>query len=282
MATNKPVGKFNSDGITYGYRHKETLPKFLNARDVVSLASVLPRTSITPEQLLNRILVEGRGDAGVNEYNTDNKRAVDVYSKAKADGANNLSARFLAAVLDKAETSKRTGKSFDEVWNGTGRSAVTGKTGADYAARMQQMAGAATDPRNADLLDLIKRAGEGKLTAQENLALQDSQYIIGMAFGESGNRSKLTNQGNSPFMSALNKKFIDVTGKDAFNNDITWQDSAEHRLTAYIRQEAGSPLSSDDLNTLSWDKDKENNRKVFTELAREVLPIFKIQKDSSK
>ena len=277
MATNKPIGVVNSSRETYGYRHKETLPKKMDGVEIMELAQVLPRTSMSPEQLLNRILVEGRGDAGVNEYNTHNKRAKEVFDKTTADGGSKLQSTFLAAVLDKAEVAKRTGKSFDEAWNGTGTS-VYGKTGADYARRMKEMQGAATDPRNEKLLDLIKRSAEGQLTSKEKLTTRSAHEIASMAYGSTeGVGISKTSELESPFMSALNKKFVDMTGSDATANSISRGSEALLRLEAYTKQAAGVPLGHRELNTLSWDKESPEVQRVFEAMAQDVLPSLGIK-----
>ena len=123
----------------------------------------------TAEQLVNRMLVEGRSDAGVNQYDYNNKADVALHDKLLAAGVAPLAATFAAAMQTNMRKAARKGISLDEAYNGTGRSAVTGKTGKDYAARMAASTHAVTDPKNAQLLDYVQRAMTGALTPQEHL-----------------------------------------------------------------------------------------------------------------
>lgn len=165
-----------------GTRYKETIPipegatkyTYWDTKEVYDLATAI-RTAkdfggpnVTAEDLVNRMLVEGRSDAGANEYNRDNKTARKLFLNMLDSGASDKSATFVAAMLDKLAVAKRLGKPLDEVWNGTGTSKY-GKTGKDYAVRMEQSKPAATAPQNTQLLDYVKRAISGNLTTPEVL-----------------------------------------------------------------------------------------------------------------
>lgn len=276
MATSKPTGKVTSNLDTLGYRHKETLPTKLSVADVISLSRALPMTTMSPNQLLDRMLVEGRGDAGVNEYNTNNPRAVAEYNKATAAGHDNLAATFLAAVLDKSETAKRVGRSFDEVWNGTGRSATTGKTGADYAARMKTMEGASKDPRNAGVLDLVTRASKGELSKVETLAAMPPRDVAAMALGNFAGNLPLTDEA-SPMATLINRKYLADTGKTAEENGVHLEGEAALVLSSHIKKAAGVELGHSDLLRLKSHENNPATEKIFSELAKDSLPLFGIK-----
>ena len=70
-----------------------------------ALAAGMP--SVGAEQLVNKILNEGRSDAGVNEFNTANPKAVALYNKMIAGGASELASAYAAAVLDKRQLASR-------------------------------------------------------------------------------------------------------------------------------------------------------------------------------
>jgi hypothetical protein len=104
---------------------------------------------LTPEQLANMALHEGRDDFGFNEINKNNKQAMEVYQKLKDEGHPEFPAQFAGAILDKYQTAERLKKPFLEVWNGAGSKAK--KYAKDSAEEMY----AATHPKNESLLEYI-------------------------------------------------------------------------------------------------------------------------------
>lgn len=151
----------------------ETQPTQLNTQVVLDLAESIKAAiaagmpPVAAEQLADRMLVEGRADAGVNEYNYNNPRAHKLAETLISQGYSKVAAAFAAAMLDKSEVAKRLNKPLDEVWNGVGRSRETGRTGKQHAARSAAHAGAATAPQNAQFLALVKRAIEHGRTPAE-------------------------------------------------------------------------------------------------------------------
>lgn len=141
-------------------------------------AAGAPAWSADPITLLTKVLIEGRGDAGVNEYNTNNKRADALYntvnnqltSPAMQSMASNA-AMYPAAALDKTELAARRNIPIERAWNGTGRSAATGKTGQQHADKTAaaMSIGLASVPKNAAILDYVTRGLTGKLTPAEHL-----------------------------------------------------------------------------------------------------------------
>ena len=170
-----------------GYRHGETLPAQFNLSDLnaIARAAQLGRQNGMPawgqDQLVNKILLEGRGDAGTNEYNKNNKDAVFLRNSVlnAAQGPDQgiriynhqPAMAYPAAVLDKEQTAQRLGISRERAWNGTLTNSETGRTGAQHAARAEEHKGAQNAPRNAQLKDFMDRAAKQQLTPRENLAV---------------------------------------------------------------------------------------------------------------
>ncbi len=162
-----PAGRYG------GKDRMETRPTKLDAAEILKLADGLRYAQtqgmppVSPEMLVNKILVEGRADAGTNEYNGNNPRARALYQNMRGMGYDELSATFAAAVLDKTEVAKRTGRTFDEVWNGVGKSRETGRTGKQHSDRAAESKYAATSPKNAQLLELVTRTINSGRTPKE-------------------------------------------------------------------------------------------------------------------
>lgn len=138
-----------------------------------------PAWSTDPVTLLTKVLIEGRGDAGVNEYNYKNKQAdalakqvEQLLTSPEFRTMASSAAMYPAAVLDKTAVAKRLGIPIERAWNGTGRSKVTGKTGQDHSDKTDAAtkAGVATNPKNAAILDYVTRGLNGQLTPEEHLA----------------------------------------------------------------------------------------------------------------
>ena len=160
----------------FGSKDKlETIPTSFNKNLVYDLATVLEAgkklgvKDVSNEQLVNMLLNEGRSDAGFNEWNIKNKAATKVYNELLSQGYNSFSSGFAAAVLDKQQTAARLNKSFDEVWNGVGKTPA-GRTGLDNAIRMQQGEYAASANKNKELLLFVEQARKNILSPEEKLA----------------------------------------------------------------------------------------------------------------
>ena len=151
-----------------GYRAGENLPLNLYAPDVVNTAQAVKTGLITPEQLLARILLEGREDAGANSIDRNNPNSVAYKQQLESNGISESGARLAALLREKTAVAKRLGISLDEAWNGTGRSSV-GLTGKDYAQRAVKFRNVAADPRNGPLLDLIKQSATNTLPPEQKL-----------------------------------------------------------------------------------------------------------------
>jgi len=123
---------------------------------------------LTPQQLANMALHEGRDDFGLNQANSENKNAMEIAKILKDKGINDNGALFAAAVYDKHQVANRLKIPFEHAWNGVGVTSE-GRSGADYAEEAKQMNYAATHPKNTELVDYINRAMDDKLSPQEIL-----------------------------------------------------------------------------------------------------------------
>lgn len=181
MATNYPPtslpayradaekpGKLETQSNSANYPANWALRNVYDIGTALQAAMAAGMPKVSPEALVTKMLVEGRSDAGTNRYDYNNKQAKALFTKLENQGYPETAATFAAATLANAQTAKRLGKSEAEIWNGTGTSSA-GKTGADYAKRMAASNFAATEPKNAQLLDYVTRAALGKLTTQEHL-----------------------------------------------------------------------------------------------------------------
>jgi len=115
---------------------------------------------LTPEQLTNMALHEGRSDFGFNEINKNNKQAMNVYQTLRDQGHDDGPAQFAGAILDKYQTAQRLNKPFLEVWNGAGPKAKT------YAKNSMEESYAATHPKNEQLLEFISEQYNNQLHPQ--------------------------------------------------------------------------------------------------------------------
>lgn len=204
----------------------ENMPTYLNTRELYWLLQGAKESNkrneykLTPQALVTKLLVEGRGDAGTNEFDTKNQKSWNMYKAVnEAVGGkalpNNmrmiseLAGTFAAAVRDKAEVAKRLNIPFERAWNGTGVSASTGKSGQQHSNRFDQamQLGAATNPKNAHLLDYVTRALAGALTPQEHLAARISDL----------EKENLTTGGTSP-MRAISHMFGNALGKGQYTS----------------------------------------------------------------
>lgn len=162
--------------ILKAYRKSETLPTKFSLPELVGMLNGInvgldkgmPSSGAT--KLGDKILLEGRSDAGTNEFNTNNKKAVELYNTISQEFSSRgvetpIGAIYAAAVLDKESVAKRLGIPFELAWNGTGKKGAA--DGKRHSSRADQMQGAIDDPRNVNLRDLITRGIAGNLTPTE-------------------------------------------------------------------------------------------------------------------
>lgn len=248
-------------GFIKGYRHKETLPHsfdkatILRFAEAAQLGTQLGVPPVAKEQLVNKILLEGRSDAGTNEYNYNNKKAKQVYDALVAFGVDEQAARYPAAVLDKMDVANRRGVSFEEAWNGLGRTSE-GRTGKQHADRAAIHKDADKDPRNKELMDLVSRAFIGDLSPTENLMKLNAKTLRNTLFGVEGMEEsgipweqvgrKLKENATNMFTEAEKKLTKDKAAKKALDvyraetrGAITNPNSLIYNLPDAYRQAAG-------------------------------------------
>lgn len=177
--------------IIKAYRKNETLPtkfdktelvRLLNAVSIAAKSGEFPEVGV--KTLGDKVLLEGRADAGANEFNVRNQQARDMYDFiATKLPASLADPTYAAAVVDKAQVAKRLNIPFELAWNGTGKTAVA--NGARHTARAVQMQGAIDDPKNVELKDLITRGVEGNLTSQEQALTVPSNILRAIFAGVS-------------------------------------------------------------------------------------------------
>lgn len=179
--------------LVEGYRANENIPMLLNRADVLNMANGI---KIALDQgmpvegrdlYVKKLLLEGRVDAGTNEYNYNNPRAKQLFDKVKAAGASTKPAMYAAAVLDKLEVAKRLNIPFELAWNGTGRSVssrgVVEADGQRHAERAKLFENVAKDPRNADLVELVNRVTSSGPTDQEAMLMLGSGGVLDALLG---------------------------------------------------------------------------------------------------
>ena len=170
-ADAKRPGKLETQSSSANYPHNWPLGKIYEIATAQPAAVAAGAPAISAEDLVNMMLTEGRADAGTNEYNRNNPQAEALYKTLSKSGYGGLGSAFSAALLDKTAVAKRLNIPLGEAWNGTGRSSAN-RTGKDHAARLEASKFAATEPKNAQLLDYVKRALTGNLTTQEHLTVR--------------------------------------------------------------------------------------------------------------
>lgn len=173
-----------------GYRAGETLPLEFSKARILDIASGLnvARAAGMPERGITdytkKVLLEGREDAGTNSFNIDNPRANALYEATVAGGANNISASYAAAILDKSEVAKRLNIPFELAWNGTGRTKGGKADGQRHAARAEKFNEVEKDPRNADLVSVVQRGISGDLSPKDRILMLSNTQLTESSFGK--------------------------------------------------------------------------------------------------
>lgn len=179
MTPSNPIDVYRADptGRFGGKDRMETRPTRLDKTTIQDYIKAMRSgeamgvPQLTPEQLAVMLLTEGRSDFGFNQLNKNNKQAMQKAQMLHEMGHDPVSSNFAAAIYDKQQLADRIKKPFQEVWNGTGRSATTGRTGAQHNARVNEFGYAVESPKNAELMDAIREAYYYQLQKQsENAA----------------------------------------------------------------------------------------------------------------
>jgi hypothetical protein len=184
MASQNPILQY----LIQGYRAGETLPVSFERAAILDMANGI-RIALDQgmpvegkDLYVKKVLLEGRWDAGTNEFNYNNPRANALYKKTMAAGASPRAATYAAAVLDKLEVSKRLNIPFELAWNGTGRvvdkKGVAVADGQRHAERAKLFENVTKDPRNADLVETVNRVASSGPTDQEAMLMRGADKIV--------------------------------------------------------------------------------------------------------
>jgi hypothetical protein len=163
---DNPVNAYRADptGKHGGKDRMETMPTRLDKTTIEEYIKAMRAGApfgipqLTPQQLAQMLLTEGRSDFGFNMLNENNKMAMKKASLLNEMGHSQVASNFAAALFDKQQLANRINKPFQEVWNGTGRSNVTGRTGAQHNNRYNEFGYAVDNPKNAELMNTVNSA----------------------------------------------------------------------------------------------------------------------------
>jgi hypothetical protein len=167
-----PTGKFG------GKDRMETMPYQLDRNELYNSIRALEigkkygTPNLSEKQIANMVLHEGREDLGFNHIDFNNPKSAKLQKLISSEpGMDSLRVAGLPiAVLEKYETAKRLGIPFETLWNGTGKSSQTGRTGKDYQKEAEAMRYAAEHPKNNELIDFINKAKTNSFSPQEQIA----------------------------------------------------------------------------------------------------------------
>jgi hypothetical protein len=168
-------GKIESQPTTFD---KDKIARYINAYTDAKDQFGLP--DFTPEQLVNRILVEGRSDLGYNKYDTNNKIANQIYQSMQEKGYDDA-AGFPAAIYATNQRAQVHKVPFNVAWNGMGRNKETGLTGWDYHQRMNDSAYAATHPQNTPLLQYVTQLMQPEQISDADPNATNATNLLGNA-----------------------------------------------------------------------------------------------------
>jgi len=127
---------------------KETMGKLLDAYKVAHEKFGVPM--MNPKQLTAMALEEGRSNFGFNDFDENNKHAVNLHKALINQGFDPYAAGFPAAILDKQQTATRLNKPYFEVWNGKGVAAR------NYNQRVNKALDVVDHPKNQELKQFIQ------------------------------------------------------------------------------------------------------------------------------
>jgi hypothetical protein len=181
MTPDNPVNAYRADptGKHGGKDRMETMPTRLDKTTIEEYIKAMRAgksmgiPQLTPNQLARMLLVEGRSDFGFNTLNENNKMAMQKAALLNEMGHNQMAANFAAALFDKQQLANRIKKPFQEVWNGTGRSMATGRTGAQHNDRYNEFGYAVDNPKNAELMNAINAAYHYQPPIKQNLGANE-------------------------------------------------------------------------------------------------------------
>ena len=182
-----PLNVYRADptGRYGGKDRMETMPTVLDRTTIedyikaMRAGEPLGVPQLTPQQLAQMLLTEGRSDFGYNQLNENNKKAVYKADLLQEMGHNRMPAEFAAALYDKQQLANRINRPLPEVWNGLGRSSLTGRTGAQHNARFNQFGYAVDSPKNAELMNTINEAYNYRPPVKQELGANEYANPMG-------------------------------------------------------------------------------------------------------
>ena len=146
---------------------------YMDARDGFGLPV------FTPQELVNRLLVEGRSDFGFNNIDKNDPKAMKIANSMLNLGHADDAAGFAGALFNKQRIADAHKVPFNVAWNGEGRSKETGLTGWDYDKRMQDSAFAAEHPSNAPLLQHVTQLMQPPVATNEDPNAMSPTNLLG-------------------------------------------------------------------------------------------------------
>ena len=146
---------------------------YMDARDGFGLPV------FTPQELVNRLLVEGRSDFGFNSIDKNDPKAMKIANSMLELGHADDAAGFAGALYNKQRIADAHKVPFNVAWNGEGRNKATGLTGWDYDKRMQNSAFAAEHPSNAPLLQHVTQLMQPPVATNEDPDAMSPTNLLG-------------------------------------------------------------------------------------------------------
>lgn len=114
--------------------------------------------AMSPEEMAAFVLKEGRTDAGYNAFRGSPTEQAYRDNLKESFNINGRDADVLALIASKRRIAERLGIPFAEAWNGTGTNGI--QTGAQYAQDWEHHLKAAQHPKNAAMMEVIRRGFE--------------------------------------------------------------------------------------------------------------------------
>jgi hypothetical protein len=153
-----PTGKFGSKTGMSTIPHIFDKTEIQNYVKAMRAAEPLGVRQLSEQELMAKLLTEGRSDFGTNYYDFNNKKANQIHQTLRDIGIDPMYATFPAAIYTTDISAKRHNVPFEHAWNGLGTSEETGKTGAEHNQKYQQFLPLVDNPLNNDLKQTISEA----------------------------------------------------------------------------------------------------------------------------
>ena len=183
---DEPIHVYRANPMNkYGAKDRmEPTPTTLDKGRALEYAHALKQAEqfggpkLSPKELANYFLIEGRSDAGFNGIDENNKKALAISNKIGKMGFGDEGAEFAAHMWDKAQTAKRLNIPLPVAWNGTGGSAESHKTGWDYHKRYNDSLYAVDHPKNQEFLNTIQMGLSDDPKVQAQVQAQIKQNML--------------------------------------------------------------------------------------------------------